>query len=103
MKLNIFPRQKKSVAKKQVLDPYSQDFIFFVTYEYGSKKPKVFVLGKPFHASLMFVGKFGAYPSEAPFHSSLVCFAHNHYTSLEGLARNKHSSLFGPLVSYKEN
>ncbi len=26
-----------------------------------------------------------------------------HYTRLEGLARSKHTSLFGPFKSYKEN
>jgi hypothetical protein len=31
----------------------------------------VFVPGKPFQPSLMFAGKAGAYPSEAPF--SLFC------------------------------
>jgi hypothetical protein len=32
---------------------------------------KVFVPGKPFQTSLMFAGKFRAYPSEAPFGAPL--------------------------------
>ncbi len=32
--------------------------------------PKVFVLGMPFQHGLIFLGKAGAYPSEAPFRSS---------------------------------
>jgi hypothetical protein len=32
----------------------------------------VFVLGKPFQPSLMFEGKAGAYPSEAPFRRSTL-------------------------------
>jgi len=34
----------------------------------------VFVLGKPFQHSLMFAGKAGAYPCEAPFR----CFTQGH-------------------------
>jgi hypothetical protein len=34
--------------------------------------PWVFVSGKPFQPSLMFQGKAGAYPSEAPFRCSTL-------------------------------
>ena len=37
-----------------------------VIYEFRNKL-RVLVLGKPFQLSQMFVGKAGAYPSEAPF------------------------------------
>jgi hypothetical protein len=49
---------------------------------------RLFVLGKPFQPSLMFASKGGAYPIDlkgAPL-----------------LDWNKHSSLFGSFVSYKE-
>jgi hypothetical protein len=37
-----------------------------VSYDF-SKYARVFVPGKPFQPSLMFGGKAGAYPREAPF------------------------------------
>ncbi len=40
-----------------------------VIYDFHNK---VFVPGKPFQKSLMFVSKAGAYPSEAPFRFSTL-------------------------------
>jgi hypothetical protein len=45
----------------------------------------VFVPGKPFQANLMFAGRAGTYPSEAPYPQIL--------TRLKRLARDKHSLL----------
>jgi hypothetical protein len=56
-----------------------------------------FVPGKPFQPSLMFAGKVGAYPSEAPLSCSTLGWApgltHKHQTRLERFARDKRSSL----------
>jgi len=63
----------------------------------------MFVPGKPFKPSLMFVGQAGAYPSEAPFSfftrvgSGLT---HKHLTRLEKLAEDKHSRLLHKFVNY---
>jgi hypothetical protein len=56
---------------------YSMSFVLNVTYKpfmlclimlnVTECEIIVFVLGKPFQTSLMFVGKAGAYPSEAHF------------------------------------
>ncbi len=68
---------------------------------------QVFVPGKPFKPSLMFVGKTGTYPSE----THLVCstlgqaagLIHKNYSRLEKLAKDKHSSLLRKFINYGEN
>jgi hypothetical protein len=61
----------------------------------------------PSQYSQMFVCKAGAYPSEAPYWCYTLWLApgleYKRSTLLEWPARNKHSSLLGPLVSYKAN
>ncbi len=52
------------------------------------------VPGKPFQLSLMVVGKAGAYTDYT------FGFPHKHYTRLEKLARDKHSSLLQKIVNY---
>jgi len=49
----------------EVKGPFSQHLIFFVTCEWA-QQARVFVPGKPYQQSLMFVGKAGAFPSETP-------------------------------------
>jgi len=65
----------------------------------------VFVPGKPFQPSLMFVSKAGAYLNEAPLRcSTLGCapsLTHQHETKLERPARDKHSSLLDTFVNYR--
>ncbi len=67
----------------------------------------MFVLGIPFQASLMFVSKAEANPSEAPFRCSALGWPsgliHKHNTRLEILARDIHSSLLGSFESYEQN
>jgi hypothetical protein len=48
----------------------------------------------------MFVGKAGAYPIEEPLRYSTPGLAHKQQTSLESLARDKHSSLIRTFVNY---
>jgi hypothetical protein len=64
----------------------------------------VFVPGNPFQYGLMFVGKAGANPSEAPFRCSTLGWApgltHKHYTKLLRLARDKNSSFIRTFVNY---
>ncbi len=64
----------------------------------------MFVPGKPFQPSLVFAGKNGAYPSEAPFSCSTLGYTpdltHKHLTRLERLASDKHSSLLQKSVNY---
>jgi hypothetical protein len=52
----------------------------------------------------MFVGKTGAYPIEEPFRYSTRVkapgLAHKQQTSLESLARDKHSSLLLTFINY---
>ncbi len=64
----------------------------------------MFVPDKLFQPSLMFVGKSGAYPSEAPVGCSTLVSApdltHKHQTWVEKLARDKHSSLLLVFVNY---
>ncbi len=52
----------------------------------------MYVLGKLFQHSLLFVSKVGAYPSEAPFMCSTL--------GLEGLTGEKDTSLLQTLVNY---
>ncbi len=56
----------------------------------------VFVPGKPLQPSLVFAGKAGAYPSEAPFRYSTLGQAtgltYKHQTRLKRLARDKHGA-----------
>jgi hypothetical protein len=48
--------------------PVANVIKLFMTVSYDfSILARAFVPGKPFHLSLMFLGKAGAYPSEAPF------------------------------------
>ncbi len=60
--------------------------------------------GKPFQPSLIFAGNAGAYLSEAPFRSSTLGYDpalnSKHYTRLEKLVTDKHSSLLGKFVNY---
>jgi hypothetical protein len=52
--------------EKKITGPYSQDFVFFVTYEWA-QLASVLAPGSPFQTNLMFVGKARAYPSETFF------------------------------------
>ncbi len=56
----------------------------------------MFVPGKLFQPSRMFAGKAGALPSEAPFKCK-------HWTRLEKLAEDKHSSLLQKSTNYGRN
>jgi hypothetical protein len=64
----------------------------------------VFVLGKPFHPSLMFEGKAGAYLSEVPFRYYTRGWAPDvtckHLARLERLAMDKEPSLLPKCVNY---
>ncbi len=60
------PRNRKNSARDQFYKAFLS-----VIYEF-SYKARAFVLGKPFQPSQMFSDKAGAYPSEAPLHSTLV-------------------------------
>ncbi len=64
----------------------------------------MFAPGKSFQDSIVFAGKAGAYPSEAPFKCSILEWApglaHKQSTSMERLAKNKHSSLLRIFVNY---
>ncbi len=64
----------------------------------------MFVFGKPLQPSLMFAGKARAYGSEASFRCSTLGqppgLTHQHYTKLERLAKDKHSSLLQKYVYY---
>ncbi len=57
--------------------------------------------------SLMFASKVGAYLSETPFKCSTFgwapCHTHKHWTRLERLASDKHSSLLPTIVNYRRN
>ncbi len=50
----------------------------------------MFVTGKPFQSSLMFVSKDGAYSSETPFRYSTVGYSHGLDNQLERAAKDKH-------------
>jgi hypothetical protein len=58
----------------------------------------MFVPGRPFQPSLIFVDKAGAYPSEAPFKCSTLGSApgltHKHKVRLKRHASGQHFSLF---------
>ncbi len=54
---------------------------------------------KPFQPSVMLAGKAGTYPSREWEALDLAC---KYYTWLKRPAKDKHSSLFEPFVSYKE-
>jgi len=64
----------------------------------------VFVAGRTFQLSLMFVGKTGTYLNVAPSRRSTLVWApdptHKYKTMLEMPARNKHSSLLQAFVNY---
>ncbi len=64
----------------------------------------MFVPGKPLQPSLMFEGKAGAYPSEAPFRCSTLKEAAGHtlkhQTRSERLASDRLSSLLRKTVNY---
>jgi hypothetical protein len=76
-----------------IVGPYSQHFIFIVTYEWA-QKAKVFVHVRPFQPSLMFASRAGAYPSEAPFTGSTLGYSpgliHKHLTRLGRPTWEKH-------------
>jgi hypothetical protein len=64
----------------------------------------MFVPGKPFHPSVMIVGEARGLPESG---ASARCFTevgsgltNNHYTRLERLVRDKHSSLLRKFVNY---
>jgi hypothetical protein len=48
----------------------------------------------------MFVGKAGAYSSEAPFNCPTLGLTHKHLTKLETPAKNRYSSLLETFVNY---
>ncbi len=58
----------------------------------------MFARGKPLQLSLMFVGKAGAYPSEA--RSDAPKLAYKYLTRLERPPRDKHSSLLQSFINY---
>ncbi len=66
----------------------------------GQNKLEGFFLCKPFHPSVMLAGKAGTYLSREWESFYLAC---KYYTWLKSPAKGKHSSLFEPFVSYKEN
>jgi hypothetical protein len=72
-----------------------QHFIFFITYKWA-QCAKVLVPGKSFLSSLMF-------KVSLPVLNARVgsCLKQSHYIRLEKLARNKHSGLQCPFVSYE--
>ncbi len=86
--------------------PYSQHVILFVTYEW-TKYVRVLVPGRLFKLSLMFVGKASSQPQTGSLERCFIRVGSDvtrkHCTRLEKPARNKNSSLLGPLMSYKEN
>ncbi len=51
---------------------YSKTFYGRNLKDFRNKLARVFVSGKPFHPSLMFMGKVGAYPNKAPFSCSTL-------------------------------
>ncbi len=65
----------------------------------------MFVPGRPFHPSLMFVVKARAYLSEALFRYSTLGWApgltHRHHTRLEMLFGDKHSSILRKIKNHK--
>jgi hypothetical protein len=64
----------------------------------------MFVPGKRFQSSLIFVGKIGAYLSEVPFRCSTLGYSPGficeHKAKLEILAKIKNSSLLRTFVNY---
>ncbi len=66
----------------------------------------MFVNGKPFQPSLMFVGKAGAYPIEEPFRCCTLGqasgLAHKQETRLERLTRDKHSNLLRNFINHRQ-
>jgi hypothetical protein len=67
----------------------------------------MFVLGEPLQHSLIFAVEARSQPQRvgAPEkYPTFVCFGllHKHWTRLERLARDKHSSLIGTFLSYDE-
>jgi hypothetical protein len=60
----------------------------------------VFVPCRPFHDSIVFAGKAGAYPREAPFRCSTPGHAHKQQTRLERFTR---SSVTGKLNKISPN
>jgi hypothetical protein len=64
----------------------------------------MFVPGKRFQSSLIFVGKIGAYLGEVPFRCSTLsyspCFICKHKAKLEILAKSKNSTLLRTFVNY---
>jgi hypothetical protein len=66
----------------------------------------MFVFGKAFQPTLMFVSMVRAYSNRAPFRNSHLSkdpgLAHKHQTRLKTLSRDKLSSYFGLFVRDKE-
>ncbi len=60
----------------------------------------MFVPGKSFKPSLMFVDKAGVYPSEATSRIG-TGLTHKHKTRMEKFARDEHSSLLRTFVNYR--
>jgi hypothetical protein len=100
--LNLFMKRclfiKKFWPRANVIKLFAD-----VIYKF-SKYARVFVPGKFFQPSLMFVGKPGAYPIEEPFRCCTLgkapSLAHKQQTWLERIARDKHSSLLQKFVTY---
>ncbi len=63
---------------------------------------RVFVLGKPFHPSLMFAGSDGAYPSEAgaPLLVRLLAFPTNIRLGWKGLPETNSLAYYEKFVNY---
>jgi hypothetical protein len=72
--------------------------------EGSSEKTRVFVLGKPFQSSLMFVDEARRPPKrgvpERCFTQVGSSLTRKHYTRLERLAKEKYSSLLRESVNY---
>jgi hypothetical protein len=74
-----------------------------VIYEY-SKRSRVFVPGKPFQLSLMFLDKARSLPKGGVPERYIAqvgsCLTHKHRTRLERPARDKHPRFFGKFINY---
>ncbi len=79
---------------------------YYAEYRYAEcRGARLLALGSPFQPSLILARKVGAYPSGAPFRltcSDTPSLAHKRNIRLIMPARDKYSSLFVQVVSYKE-
>ncbi len=80
-------------------------FYFLITYKWPLQA-KVFVTGRPYKPTLMFTGMARFYLFGAPYRCSTPGLAssltHKFQTWQEKPARNNHSNLLDPFVSYAE-